>query len=756
MAVVQSAGQIVAIDRAPWPVPVGSGVSLYDGLFRDYSLIYRSQPAVRTVVAFLARNVAHLGLHLYERVSDVDRVRVTDSELARVLEQPNPFDTRFRFIDGVVHDLGIFGNAYGVKMRQGTAFGLVRVPSKRVQVIGTNWIQPEAYRLTGNQGTKDLAPEQIVHFRFYHPDDPRIGLPPLETLRQMLAEEFAAGQWREQFWNNAARQSGYIKRPPKSATTGVPKWSDEARTRFKEDWRASWSGEGPDAGGTPVLEDGMEYIAAGFSPEQAQYVESRRLGREEVAAAYFVAPPMVGILDHATLANVEEYHKQLYQDTLGPWLAMIEGDLELQLFPDFGVASPRFYAEFNLAEKLKGSFEEQADSLAKLAGAPILGRNEGRARLNLPTIDDPAFDRPVTPFNVLVGPSGNTTPQNPDTEPAGEDGSTEPKHRGAKAASAADLAYLARHTDVMTTFFEHQRRVVVSKLGVAKAVGAKAKIEEVWDDERWNAELHEDLLRAALAIAQDAGERVARQFDRDDYDIDKRGIPYLRENTRISAERVNAKTKTAVTEALESEDPTAGVNDAFDKAVGARAGWIAQGRATASANFGRHDAAEQVGAFSKTWLTVSQNPRPSHASLSGETVPIGGVFSNGGRWPGDAGLPVEEIAGCTCAVVFGEGAALSRRPGAKAELEESAPVPPPPPPPTPVEITLNVPEQKPPEVIVNVPEQKAPEITVEAPQVNVTVPELKVELPKRRTRRRVHRDKAGRISSVVDEEEDEE
>jgi hypothetical protein len=56
---------------------------------------------------------------------------------------------------------------------------------------------------------------------------------------------------------------------------------------------------------------------------------------------------------------------------------------------------------------------------------------------------------------------------------------------------------------------------------------------------------------------------------------------------------------------------------------------------TTVTSFGSEDGAKQAGAGSKTWTVISRNPRPSHARMAGETVPVGELFSNGGNWPGD-------------------------------------------------------------------------------------------------------------------------
>jgi len=425
MAFVVSAGQLSAIERTAAVAPSNFSISLGGGLTTDYGAIWRSQPQVRTAVDFLARNIAQLGLHAYRRQSDVDRKRITTGPLAALIEHPNPSTTRYRFIDSLVHDLGIYDNAYHLKIRgvdgDKRRLALYRLPPKMVRPLGEDGITgATGYEVRGNRSVRHFKTDSVIHFRGYNPDDTRIGTSPIETLRRILLEEFQAASYREQLWRNGARMGGYLRRPLEAA-----QWSDKARMRFRTEWQQQYTGDGPNSGGTPVLEDGMEWVQGGMTPEQAQYLEARKLTREEVASAFHIPLPMVGILDHATFSNIEQQHKQLYQDTLGPWLTMICEELHLQLLPDLFPESAQVYVEFNLAEKLRGSFEEQAQQLQTAIGAPWLTRNEGRARMNLGQID--GADELITPLNVGVGavPPPPVEPIPPAIAPPEEDPPTD-------------------------------------------------------------------------------------------------------------------------------------------------------------------------------------------------------------------------------------------------------------------------------------------------------------------------------------------
>lgn len=614
-------------------------VRLADDYTADYAAIWRTQGAVRTVVDFLGRNIASLGLHQFRRVSDTDRERLTGAGLVRLLNKPNPATTRYRMFDALVRDLGIYDRAYWLKMQGAAGLNLLRLPPSMVKPVGESWMWPEAFEFTGSKSKKTFPADQVVHFRGYAPDGDLAGTSPIESLRRALSEEYEAGRMREQTLRNGARTSGYLERP-----AAAPPWSDTARDRFRQSWRSQYTGGGPEAGGTPVLEDGMKFVPASQTAEQLQYIESRKLTREEVAAAYFIPPPMVGILDHATFSNVREQHKHLYQDTLGPWLSQITEELELQLAGEFA-DSDGTYLEFNLAEKLRGSFEEQAAQLQASVGGPWMTRNEARARENLPAVE--GGDDLITPLNVITG--GQASPQDsaPDGALAGPDRRTK---AAAARTKAADDEADARQTlvDVYADFFTRQRVTVLAAIGAGSA--------NWWNGKRWDKELSSDLYEAAVDISAALGAEQARAlgFDATDYNVDNT-LAFLAAFAAKRAEWVNEATRQQLEAVLDddSEDGP-GPDSVFDAAESQRS--LAAGAATCAGlvAFTRTEAGRKLAAdtATKTWVVTSSNPRASHAAMDGETVPVGEAFSNGMDYPGDTAGGADEVAGCECTVTI--------------------------------------------------------------------------------------------------------
>lgn len=493
MAIIQSFGalQSMANSTPMWAGGSGGSLNLY-GLNQAYADIYRTQPNVRICVDFLARNIAQLGLPVYRRISDTDRERLADHDLSKWLSNPNPSTTRYRLVESLVSDLGIYFNAYWLKIRyQSTdgrdAIGLVRLPPDEVCVEGG--ILPSKFVWTSNGRQKDIPLSEMVYFNGYSPLNSKMGLSPLETLRRILAEEQAAGAYRESLWSHGAKHEGVIERP---AT--APKWTPPQRQQFREQWQEFASSA--KAGMTAVLDEGMTYKPTSFSSKDSEYTAGGKLRREVCAASYHIPLPLVGILDHATFSNVKEQHKHLYQDTLGPWNEMISQEIERQLLVECADQA-NVYIEFNIEAKLQGSFEEQATALQTATGRPWMAPNEARAIRNLPRIDSPEMDT-VAPQQG--GPSSSRAPSNDPVPAAPAD------------ASAVDTA------PILQAHRARQRARLSKRPSDERADAFAAGMD------RWNRELAADL--AAIV-----GETTAVQM----------------------AEVANAQTLAQLTEAADAE-----------------------------------------------------------------------------------------------------------------------------------------------------------------------------------------------------------
>jgi HK97 family phage portal protein len=368
-----------------------------DGTGQSYSTLYRTQYAVRTCVNFLALNIAPLNLKTYLKTSDGERLEVPGHPLAQLLQRPNPRTTRYEMIRGTVSDLAIYDNAYWLKVFEGNQRELYRIPPSYVTPRGGSLLTgPRLYQINAGGGPRDFKPDRIVHFKGYDPSDPRQGVSPLEALRSIMNEEISASRHRTGFWKNAARHDGIIERPLEA-----PDWSTAAEQRFRVQWAQKQAGHG-NAGKAAILADGMKWVPDSFSPREAEFMAGREFALDTVATQYQIPLAMLSRKGAATFASMKEFRKVMYVDTLGPWNAMMEGTIWLQLVPDFDTSGD-LYTEFNIDEKLQGDFEAQAEALRQSVQVPWMTVNEARALRGFPRIDNSDFDEPAVPVNYLLG-----------------------------------------------------------------------------------------------------------------------------------------------------------------------------------------------------------------------------------------------------------------------------------------------------------------------------------------------------------------
>ncbi|GAB18108.1 putative phage portal protein [Gordonia effusa NBRC 100432] len=369
--------------------------------------LWREQPYLRTVVTFLARNVAQLGLHTYRRSADGGRERVRDHPLPKLLAAPNEQDTGYDFVFKTVAALALFDRVliWVIPDDSGQPTQLRVIPERWiVDTEGSTPFAVGAYVLAPDADSEHritVPTSDVIELHGWNPADTRIGASPVEALKSVLAEQIHAQTFRQQLWENGGRIGSYLTRPK-----DAPVWSNAGRKRFLAGWRAAYTGNGNKVGGVPVLEDGMELKRIGFSAKDEDYVEGSKLALTTVASVYHVNPTMLGLLDNANYSNVVEFRKGLYGDTLGPIIAQIEARLNADLVARF--RDSNLYAEFNIREKLEGSFTEQSEQLASALVSGYMTVNEVRARLNLPAL--PGGDTLRVPLNMAAtqGNSGES------------------------------------------------------------------------------------------------------------------------------------------------------------------------------------------------------------------------------------------------------------------------------------------------------------------------------------------------------------
>ena len=615
--------------------------------------LYNTQDNLAAVVDFISSSIAQLPLKVYTRDEKDERRRDRDSVAAKLLWLPNNDQTEYEFMFSLVEELKIFGCVYVLKLPDpDSESGL------QLRIIPTDWVTntekvtpygPDKIRVTADgYGSIEIPREEFVPFRKYSPGNPSGYVSPISALRQTLEEQIQAGRFRKELWRSSGRLNAQIVRPK-----DVQPWTEETKKKWVEAFREAWGAGGSKAGSIPLMEDGMEIKTFNASFKEQQWVESVKLSREAVAAAYRINPSLVWHSDTQTYASSKDNARALYAECLGPDLQMIQQRINSFLLPMIG-ASPDTYVEFDLTEKLKGDFEQRAAVIQSSVGGPWLTRNEARRDNNLPPIE--GGDELIVPLNVITG--GQASPQDTHSNQMSRTvlctcGKHHPKTKAEEEPEEISISGKVpqreqdKVADLLDGFFKRQAKSIIPKLG------AEA---DWWNEERWNKELADDLEPVMDEIATKHGEKMARALGVE-Y-VAEKTVNYLRKMAEGRAETINAETKKKIQQAVDDadedeEDPEDVVRHEMDKRsdvdaalLGAMLSKVAAGWGTEEATRQATDQGSRKKVF-KVWETGA-NARESHQLMDGETVPIDEPFSNGADWPGDDSLDPDESCGCNC------------------------------------------------------------------------------------------------------------
>lgn len=324
-------------------------------------------PTIYACVRVLAEDVASLPLILYRRLEGGGKERATDHPLYDVLhDAPNPEMTSFTWRETTMTHLLTWGNAYSEIAYDGLGrLQLWPISPSRMDVRWEGGRR--VYYYLGDSGRKPLKPGSVFHVMGQSLNG-LVGLSPIGLHRATLGEHMATRDFGQAFYRNMARPATVLQHPKTLSAGAIERLAAQM-----EALKGSRN-----AGKTVVLEEGSQVKEIGIPPEDAQYIETRKLHREEAAQLFRMPPHKVGILDHATFSNIEHQAIDYVTGTLRPWLVRNEQAIATQLLED----EPDIFAEHLVDGLLRGDAKSRAEALAIRRQNGTLTADEWRALEN--------------------------------------------------------------------------------------------------------------------------------------------------------------------------------------------------------------------------------------------------------------------------------------------------------------------------------------------------------------------------------------
>ena len=322
--------------------------------------------AVYSCVRILAEAVAGLPLHLYRYTDSGGKEKAVDHPLYRLLhDEPNPEMSSFVFRETLMTHLLLWGNAYSQIIRngKGEVVGLYPLMPNRMSVdrdksgqLYYSYTRSNDEAPTMKGTTVTLRPSDVLHIPGLGFDG-LVGYSPIAMAKNAIGMAMACEEYGAKFFANGAAPGGVLEHP------GTIK--DPARVR--ESWQTTFGGSG-NSNKIAVLEEGMKYTPIGISPEQAQFLETRKFQIDEIARIFRVPPHMVGDLEKSSFSNIEQQSLEFVRYTLDPWVVRWEQTIMRSLFSQD--EKQTYFVKFNLEGLLRGDYQSRMNGYA-------IGRQNG-------------------------------------------------------------------------------------------------------------------------------------------------------------------------------------------------------------------------------------------------------------------------------------------------------------------------------------------------------------------------------------------
>lgn len=334
--------------------------------------------AVWACVRLRSQTIASLPLHL----KDSDRKIASKHELYKIIhDAPNADMCSSEFWEAQIANLDLLGNAYSRINRIGGRVVSLDILDPQYMRVKRSDSGEIVYIYTKNNVDGGEYPEsEILHFRGFTLDG-LVGLSPISYQAHVMGLQIDANNAASKAFKNNLKAGGFLKTGDRVLNSDQRKLMRDALADF---------GKPENAGKWMILEAGMEpanMSGAWINPHDAQLLESRYFGIEEICRAFGVPPQLVFSTDKSSswASSAEQINQNFLTYSLNPMLKRIEQTISRKLLkPE---ERSKFYPIFSVEGLLRADSAGRASFYTALLQNGVMTRNEVRALENLPPVE---------------------------------------------------------------------------------------------------------------------------------------------------------------------------------------------------------------------------------------------------------------------------------------------------------------------------------------------------------------------------------
>lgn len=364
----------------------------------DAGVMVNEKQAMRITTCFAcilvpSSDLSSLSLPIMQKMPDGSIREATEHRLYSLIhDAPNTNMTSVVFRGAQLASALGWGNSYTFIRRDKAqrAVALVPLPSERTSPVMVKAKDGSKRLMYGTTATDDglvsyVDPSDVLHVPGLSFDG-YVGMSPIQTCKNAFGIALASEKFGAQLFGNGAKASGVLSHPGQL--------NEEAQENLKKSIREIITGES--ALRPLVLEEGMKWQQLTINPNDAQFLETRKFQREEIAALFRVPMHLLQSLERATNNNIEHQSLDYIRYCLKPWAVKIEQEINKKL-----LTGP-YFVEHDFNDFQRGDFASQTAGYTLLRNAGVYSANDIlRALRQNPIPAEDGGDVRLAPLNMV-------------------------------------------------------------------------------------------------------------------------------------------------------------------------------------------------------------------------------------------------------------------------------------------------------------------------------------------------------------------
>jgi HK97 family phage portal protein len=319
--------------------------------------------AVYACVHKIASTIASLGLQIYVRDGRNVEVANVHPAYELVTSAPNEQQNAFDFWETLMASALMYGCGYAVIQRNARGYA--------EQLVPVSYYDVEVKEVDGSRVyvIKDMGAytqENILEISCMG------GMSPIRLHRENMGLAKAAQDFGSEYFGQ------------KGQMTGVLASEQPLRKEQMDVIQNSWNASSMNAG-TKLLPFGFKYQRITITPDEAQFIETRKFQAEEICRIYNVPTALVQLPSQTTFNNVEQQNLQFARHCIAPWAKRIEQEIDRKLVQRF--ERPDIYSKFDLSDLYRGDLAARTNYYTQLLSSGVVSINEVRQKENMNPVD---------------------------------------------------------------------------------------------------------------------------------------------------------------------------------------------------------------------------------------------------------------------------------------------------------------------------------------------------------------------------------